>query len=78
MSLVPGKGLYMKTIFNRNNREKLTLYMLFSLAMLSFVVLLLCEMLFHVDVSPLALLCTLIGIMFFGGLIIQMRSGPPW
>ena len=78
MSLVPGKGVYMKTIFNRTNRGKFTLYMLFSLAMLSFVVLLLCQMLFHVDVSLLALICPLMGMMFFGGLIIQMRSGPPW
>ena len=78
MSLVLGKGGCMKTIFNRNNRGKFTLYILFSLAILSFVVLLLCQMLFHVDVSLLALTCALIGIMFFGSLIIQMRSGPPW
>lgn len=68
----------MKTIFNSNNRGKFTLYILFSLAILSFVVLLLCQILFHVDISLLALTCALIGIVFLGGLIMQMRSGPPW
>ena len=68
----------MKTIFNSKNRGKSTLYILFAVAILSFAVLLLCQIVFHVDISPLALTIAFIGIVFFGGLIIQVRSGPPW
>ncbi len=66
----------MKTIFN--NRRKSTLYILFAVATLSFVVLLLGPILFHVDSSPLALTIALIFMVFLGGIVIQMRSGPPW
>ena len=66
------KGGFMKTIFNINNRGKSTLYILFAVAILSFAVLL------FVDISPIALIFTLMCIVFLGGIIIQMRSGPPW
>ena len=68
----------MKTIFNSNNRGKSILYILFAVAVLSFATLLLFPILLHGDISPLVLLFTLICIIFLGGLIIQMRSGPPW
>jgi hypothetical protein len=66
----------MKTIFN--NRRTSTLYILFAVATLSFAVLLLCPILFHMDISPLVLIFALICMVFFGGIIIQIRSGPPW
>jgi hypothetical protein len=68
----------MKTIFNSNNRGKSILYILFAVAVLSFAALLLFPILLHGDISPLALLIPLMGIMFFGGILIEMRSGPPW
>lgn len=68
----------MKTIFNRNNRGKFTLSLLFTLAFLSFVVLLLCQIVFHLNISLLVPTGAFIGIVFFGGLLIQVRSGPPW
>ena len=68
----------MKTIFNINNRGKSTLYILFAVAVLSFAALLLFPMLLHVDISPLAPIFALICIVFLGGILIQMRSGPPW
>lgn len=77
-SLVLQKGGCLKTIFKRNNRGKFTLFLLFSLSILAFAVLLLCQIVFHMNISLLALTCTLIGITFFGGLLIQIRSGPPW
>ena len=70
------KGDFMKTIFN--NRRKSTLYILFAVATLSFAVFLLGPILFHVDSSPLALTFALIFMVFLGGIVIQMRSGPPW
>ena len=70
------KGDFMKTIFN--NGRKSTLYILFAVATLSFAVLLLGPILFHVDSSPFALTFAFICIVFLGGIIIQMRSGPPW
>jgi len=72
------KGNFMKTIFNINNRGKFILYILFAVAMLSFAFFLLWRILFHVDISPLAIAISFIGITFFGGLIIQNRNGPPW
>ena len=66
----------MKTIFN--NRRNFTLYVLFAVATLSFAVLLLGPILFHVDSFPLALTFAFICMVFFGGIVIQMRSGPPW
>jgi uncharacterized membrane protein len=67
----------MKTIFNSNNRGKSILYILFAVAVLSFAALFLFPILLHGDFSPLALI-PLMGIVFLGGIIIQMRSGPPW
>lgn len=66
----------MKTIFN--NKRNLALYTLFAVAILSFVALLLCQDLFHMNISILLFALSLICIVFFGGLIIQIRSGPPW
>ncbi len=68
----------MKTIFKNNNRGKSTLYVLFALAILSFVVLFFCETLIPVYVFYLSLTFILVCIMSMGGLIIQIRSGPPW
>jgi hypothetical protein len=70
------KGGFMKTIFK--NRRKSILYILFAVATLSFAVFLLCQILFHVDISPFALTFAFICIVSLGGIIIQMRSGPPW
>ena len=67
----------MKTMFNSNNRGKSILSIFFAVAVLSFAALLLLPMLLHVDISPFALI-PLMGIVFFGGILIQMRSGPPW
>jgi hypothetical protein len=72
------KGNFMKTIFNINNRGKSILYILFAVAVLSFAALFFCSSLLPQGIFLLALTLTLIGIMFLGGLIIQMRSGPPW
>ena len=74
---IASEGNFMKTIFNSNNRGKSILYILFALAVLSFAALLLFPILLHGDISPLALI-PLMGIVFLGGLLIQMRSGPPW
>jgi hypothetical protein len=68
----------MKTIFNSNNRGKATLYILFAVAVLSFVALFFYSSLLPGGIFLLAILFTLTGMMVFGGLIIQMRSGPPW
>ena len=68
----------MKALFNSNNRGKLTLYILFAVAILALVVLLLIQMLFHVSISLLVFLFIFMCIMFVGGFIIQIRSGPPW
>ncbi len=72
------RGNFMKTIFKNNNRGKSTLYVLFALAILSFVVLFFCETLIPVYVFYLSLTFILVCIMSMGGLIIQIRSGPPW
>jgi hypothetical protein len=74
----PQKGNFMKTIFNKNDRGKFTLYILFAVAILSFVVLFLCENLIPANVFLLSLTFILMCIMFMGGIIIQIRSGPPW
>jgi hypothetical protein len=66
----------MKNIFN--NRSNSTIYILFTVSILSFAVLLLCQMFFRVDVSPFVLVITLLCTMFFGGILMQIRSGPPW
>ena len=68
----------MKTIFSRRNRGKNTLYILFAIAILTFASLLFLWHLLPEDISLLTLTLSLLGMMFFGGLILQMRSGPPW
>ena len=70
----------MKTIFNNNNRGKSTLYILFAVAILSFVALPFFPNLLHMnmDIWLLVLALDIISIMFLGSLIIQIRSGPPW
>ena len=72
------KGYVMKTIFSSNNRGKTTLYILFAVTVLSFVALFFCSSLLPQGISLLALTLTLIAMVFLGGLIIEMRSGPPW
>ena len=68
----------MKTIFSRRNRGKFILYTLFAVSVLSFAVLPFFSHLLPQSVFLLVLTLTLMGMVFFGGLIIQMRSGPPW
>jgi hypothetical protein len=68
----------MKTIFNSNNRGKSTLSILLAVAVLSFVVLLFFSKLLPENIFFLALFFALISIMFLGGILIQVRSGPPW
>ncbi len=68
----------MKNIFTSKNRGKITLYILFAIAILSFVALIFYSSWLPADIFPLALLITLLAMVFTGGLIIQMRSGPPW
>ena len=72
------KGNFMKTLFKNNNRGRSTLYILFALAILSFVVLFFCQNLMPENVFYLSLTFILMCIMSMGGLIIQIRSGPPW
>ena len=68
----------MKTIFTRNNRGKATLYIFFAVAFLSFVAVFFCSSWLPQSIFFLVLILALLGMMFFGGLIMQMRSGPPW
>ena len=68
----------MKTIFNSNHKGKSTLYILLAVAVLSFVVLLFIPKLLSENIFLLALFFTLTSIMFLGGILIQVRSGPPW
>ena len=72
------KGNFMKTIFKNNNRGKSILYILFVLAILSFVVLFFCQHLIPVNVFYLSLTFILMCIMSMGSLIIQIRSDLPW
>src|SRR6266487_6633081 len=72
------KGNFMKTLFKNNNRGRSTLYILFALAILSFVVLFFCQNLMPENVFYLSLTFILMCIMSMGGLIIQIRSGLPW
>jgi len=78
MSPMDSERHFMKTIFKNNNRGKSTLYILFGLAILSFVVLFFCQNLIPVNVFFLTLTLILMCITFTGGLIIYIRSGPPW
>ncbi len=77
-SLLSQKGSFMKTIFNNNNKGRLTLYSLLTVAVLSFIVFLLFPILLHVDLPSFIGIFALIGIIYFGGIVVQMRSGPPW
>ena len=72
------KGHSMKTIFKSNNRGKVTLYLLFAVSVLSFVALMFCSSLLPPGIAYIGLLLTLAGTVFLGGLIIDMRNGPPW
>jgi high-affinity Fe2+/Pb2+ permease len=72
------KGKFMKSIFNKNTRGKSILYILFALALLSFVGLFFFAKLIPAVIFILSLACILICVMFTGSLIIQLRSGPPW
>ena len=65
-------------IFNKNSRGRLTLYILFTLSILALVILFLIAKVIPEDVFLLSLTFILICIMFAGGLIIQIRNGPPW
>jgi len=66
----------MKTILN--DKRKFTLYILFSVAILSFAILLFSSSFLPKEVFNLVLVVDLICIMFLGSLIIHIRSGPPW
>jgi hypothetical protein len=68
----------MKTIFNVNSRGRTILYILFAVAVLSFAAFLLVPLLFSMTIPSFVGIAALIGIVLFGGIIIQMRSGPPW
>ena len=68
----------MKSIFGKNTRGKSILYMLFVLSILSVVALFLCAHLIPESVFLLLLTFVLICIMLTGGLLIGIRSGPPW
>ena len=72
------KGNLMKTIFNSNNRGRAITYILFAVAILSLAAFLLLPLLFAVAVPAVVGIVALIGITLLGGIIIQMRSGPPW
>ena len=76
--LVLQKDHFMKTIFTRNNRGKATLYIFFAVAALSFVALFFYSSWLPQSIFFLVFILALIGMMFFGSLIIQMRSSPPW
>ncbi len=62
------------------NNGKSTLYILFAVAVLSFVALPLFPNLLHMnmDIWLLVLAIDIISIMFLGSIIIAKRSGPPW
>lgn len=69
----------MKTIFTGKNKGKVSpLYILFAIAVLSFVAVFFYSSLLPRSIFMLVLLISLIAMMFLGGLIIDKRSGPPW
>ncbi len=76
VSLLSQKGNFMKTILN--NKGKFALYSLLTVAVLSFIVSLLFPILLHIYLPPLIGISALVGIIYFGGIVLQMRSGPPW
>ena len=75
-SLLLQKGHFMKTILN--DKRKFTLYILFTVAILAFAILLFGSSFLSREVFNLVLVVDLICIMFFGSIIIHIRSGPPW
>ena len=70
----------MKNIFNNNNGGKFLLYILFAIAVLSFVALPFFPNLLHMNMNIwlLVFLFDILSIFSLGGFIIQIRSGPPW
>lgn len=68
----------MKTIFSRRKRGKNTLYILFAIDILTFAALPFLSHLLSQGIFLPLLALTIIGMIFLGGLILQMRSGPPW
>ena len=68
----------MKSIFSKNTRGKTILFFLLALSVLSFVVLLLIAKIIPENVFLLSILFVIMCIMLTGGLLIAMRSGPPW
>lgn len=75
-SLLSQKGNFMKTLLN--NKGKYTLYSLLTLSVISFIFFLLFPVLLHIDLPSVIGISALVGILYFGGIVIQMRSGPPW
>ncbi len=72
------KEILMKSIYSKNTRGKTILYVLLALSVLSFIVLFLIGKLIPENVFLLLLMLDLMCIMLTGGLIIGIRSGPPW
>jgi len=68
----------MKSIFSKNTRGKTILFFLLALSVLSFVVLFLIAKTIPEDVFLLSITFVMMCIMLTGGLLIAMRSGPPW
>ena len=72
------RGDFMKTIFNSNNRGRSIIYVLFAVAILSFVAFFLFPLLFSIALPPFVGIVAFLCIMLFGGIVVQMRSSPPW
>ena len=77
-SVLLRKGSFMKTRFNSNDKGNLTIYILFAVAIITFAAFLLSPLLLHVYIPTFVAIVALIGIVFLGGILMQMRSGPPW
>ena len=72
------KARFMQAVFNSNNRGKLILYVIFAVAVVSFIALLLFIQGLPTSIWSLALLFDLVCIVFLGGILIDVRRGPPW
>lgn len=68
----------MKTRFNIKVKGNLTLYILFAIVIISFAAFVLSPMLLHIYIPTFVAIVAFIGIVFFGGILMQKRSGPPW
>ncbi len=66
----------MKTIFKSNNRGKTILYILLGVAVLAFAALPFISRLLPGPIFLLAIFFTIIGIMFLGGILIDIKEGP--